>query len=102
LIYLGLANFKESIMPSSSNYVRDYKQEVKTLKRRGEDKDQSVRHKARRLMLKRGAVKPGQDVDHKRPLSKGGSNSASNLRAQSPSKNRSFSRTKKGAIKHNK
>lgn len=86
-------------MPSSPNYVRDHKQERATQIRRGEDVDQATRHRARRKMLKKGAVKPGQDVDHKVPLSKGGGNGDSNLRAQAPGKNRSFARTKKGAIK---
>lgn len=36
----------------------------------------------------------GKDVDHRRPLVKGGSNNVSNLRAISPSSNRSFRRTK--------
>lgn len=36
----------------------------------------------------------GKDVDHKRPLAKGGSNNVSNLRAVSPRTNRSFGRTK--------
>lgn len=89
-------------MPSSPNYVRDYKQERKTQIARGESSpggDNAKRKQARRDMLKKGAVKKGQDVDHSKPLSKGGTNAPGNLRAQAPSKNRSFARTKKGAIK---
>ena len=91
-------------MPSSPNYKRDYKQEHRTAKRRGETSvgshsDDAKRKKARRMMLAKGLVKPGQDVDHKRPISKGGGNSRSNLRAASPSKNRSFKRNKDGSIK---
>lgn len=89
-------------MPSSPNYVRDYKQERKTQIERGESSpggDNAKRKQARRDMLKKGAVKKGQDVDHKTPLSKGGGNTEGNLRAQSPSENRSFARTKNGAIK---
>lgn len=39
------------------------------------------------------------DVDHKKPLSKGGKTTMSNLRAQKPSVNRSFARTKTGKMK---
>lgn len=48
-----------------------------------------------------GKVKKGdgKDVDHKKPLSQGGSTSKSNLRVVSASKNRSYPRTSKGAIK---
>ncbi len=93
-------------MPSSPNYVRDIKQEELTAKRRGEVGGHNAPHaermRARRLMLKKGLVKPGQDVDHKMPLSKGGSPMApSNLRAVSEHDNRSFPRTSKGALKRN-
>ena len=59
-------------MPSSKNYVRDYKQEYKTAKKRGEvgtgsGSGNAKRHRLRREMLKLGMVKPGQDVDHKKP-----------------------------------
>jgi 5-methylcytosine-specific restriction endonuclease McrA len=87
-------------MPSSENYVRDYKQEHKTAKRRGDYANKLLRGKARRIMIKKGMVKKGQDVDHKIPLSKGGGAlDVKNLRAVSVSKNRSFPRTSSGAIK---
>lgn len=91
-------------MPSSKNYKRDYAQEYKTAKARGEksagsDGDDAKRKRLRRKALKLGMVKPGQDVDHKKPLSKGGSNDISNARATSPSKNRSFPRNKDGSMK---
>ena len=57
-------------MPSSPNYVRDYKQEHKTAVQRGDYANKLIRGKARRLMIKKGLVKKGQDVDHKKPLSK--------------------------------
>ena len=41
----------------------------------------------------------GKDVDHKKPLSKGGGKSRSNLRVQSATSNRSFPRTKSGKVK---
>lgn len=46
--------------------------------------------KARRVMENKGAVTKGdgKDVGHKKPLSKGGSNSESNLQVQSVASNR--------------
>ncbi len=93
-------------MPSSKNYKRDYKQEYATQKERGEvggsDSPNSKRKRLRRKALKLGMVKPGQDLDHKVPLSKGGSNTLKNARASSPSDNRSFPRNKDGSMKSNK
>jgi hypothetical protein len=93
-------------MPSSPNYVRDYTQEYKTAKDRGEigtgsDSGNAKRKRLRRLALKKGMVKKGQDLDHKVPLSKGGSNSLKNARATSPSANRSFPRNPDGSMKSN-
>ena len=83
-------------MPSSPNYVRDYKQERKTAKARGETgvgskSGDATRHRARRKMEKKHgkAALAGKDVDHKKPLKSGGSNSESNLAISDPSKNRS-------------
>ena len=82
-------------MPSSPNYVRDSKQENKTAKARGEtgvgskSKD-ATRHRARRAYEKANGDLPSNvDVDHKRTLNNGGSNSLSNLRARSQKANRS-------------
>ena len=88
-------------MPSSPNYVRDHKQERKTQLARGEGEDNRKRKQARRTAVKMGMVKPndGKDVDHKKPLSKGGGNGPGNLRAMPPGKNRSFPRTSSGAMK---
>lgn len=93
-------------MPSSKNYVRDLDQEYKTAKRRGEigtgsNSSNAKRHRLRRKMLKLGLVKPGQDVDHKRALSKGGANTVKNARARSPSANRGFPRNSDGSMKKN-
>lgn len=41
----------------------------------------------------------GKDVDHKKPLSKGGTNAKSNLRVVPASENRSFSRNKDSSVK---
>ena len=87
-------------MPSPKGYKRDYKEEWATAKKRGEDKGNAERHVARRAEQKLGAVHPfdGKDVDHRVPLSKGGSNDRTNWRVESVHKNRSYRRTKKGAI----
>ena len=91
-------------MPSSANYQRDYRREYATQKTRGESgtgssSGSAKRHKLRRLALKRGKVKPGQDLDHITPLSDGGANTLSNARATTPHKNRSFPRKKDGSMK---
>jgi hypothetical protein len=94
-------------MPSSPNYVRDIKQETKTAKARGEIGGHNAPHakrmRARRLLVKKGLVKPndGKDVDHKVPLSKGGGEGASNLRVVTDNNNRSFPRNKNGSLKKN-
>lgn len=92
-------------MPSSPDYVRDYRQEARTARARGEiggsDTPNAARKRARRLAIKKGMVKPhdGKDVHHKKPLSKGGSNKVSNLAVTNASKNRSFKRNSDGSIK---
>jgi 5-methylcytosine-specific restriction endonuclease McrA len=93
-------------MPSSPGYKRDYDQEYKTAKKRGEvgtgsNSGSAKRHRLRRLALKKGMVKKGQDLDHKVPLSKGGANSLKNARATTPSANRGFPRNKDGSMKSN-
>lgn len=89
------------MMPSSKNYKRDYEQEAKTAAARGENKDDAERHKLRREAVKKGIVRTGdgKDLDHKTPLSKGGSNTLSNARATSQGENRSFARNPDGSLK---
>lgn len=82
-------------MPYMTHGHRDYKKENALYNSRPENvKDRVARNKARRAMIRAGkaAKGDGKDVDHKRPLSKGGSNSLKNLRSVSRSSNRSFSR----------
>jgi ribosomal protein S17 len=64
-------------------------------------KKRAQRTMARRRMMAKGKVSKGDgmDVDHVKPLSKGGSYADSNLRVVPKSKNRSFPRTKAGAMK---
>lgn len=64
---------------------RDYKKEYRDFHGKPEQiKRRSMRNQARRKMN----AKPGQEVDHKRPLSKGGTNRKSNLRIVSRRVNR--------------
>jgi hypothetical protein len=67
-------------------------------------KNRAKRNKARADMEKVGKVHKGdgKDVDHKRPLSKGGSTSKSNLAVKSASANRSFKRNKDHSVARNK
>lgn len=64
-------------------------------------KDRAKRNNARRKLEREGVVTKGdgKDVDHKTPLSKGGSTARSNLRVQPASTNRSFKRTSSGKMK---
>lgn len=63
--------------------------------------NRSDRNQARAAMVKAGKAHKGdgKDVDHRVPISKGGSNAPSNLRVQSKSENRSYKRTSTGKIK---
>jgi hypothetical protein len=78
--------------------TRDYKQEYKTQKQRGEHEDRMERQRARRKLDAEGVTRQGKDVAHVKALSKGGSNK-DGLRLESPSKNRSFKRTSSGSMK---
>lgn len=70
---------------------RDYKKEYREYHGKPEQiKRRDARNKARRMMEKEGRVRKGdgREVDHKVPLSKGGSNSRRNLRVVSRKVNR--------------
>ena len=89
-------------MPYMTNGKRDYKKQYE--KYDGNDdvkKDRAKRNGARRMLEREGRVSKGDgnDVDHKTPLSKGGSNAKKNLRVRSASANKSFARTKTGKMK---
>ncbi len=82
--------------------ARDYKKEYANYQGTSEQiKKRTERNKARSIMVKEGKAHKGdgKDCDHKKPLAKGGSNSRSNLRMVSKSKNRSFPRTKTAKMK---
>jgi len=89
-------------MPYMKNGKRDYKRQYEEYDGKEEvKKDRAKRNGARRQMEHEGKVSKGdgKDVDHKKPLSKGGINSRSNLRVRSSSANKSFARKKNGAMK---
>ena len=83
------------------NGRRDYKTEVAKYTSRPEViKKRVEQNKARRMMEKAGKVHKGdgKDVDHKTPLSHGGTTTRSNLRVTSRSANRSFRRRADGSL----
>ena len=86
-------------MPSSPNYVRNYKQEANTespLRK----KKRNMRNKARRMTIKAGLVKrnDGKDVHHKDGNAM--NTKRGNLQVKTASKNRSFPRTRSAAKKY--
>lgn len=88
----------------AKKYPRNYVEERKTALARGDRLGHTLRLRARRLEVKKGLVHPhdGLEVDHKKPISEGGANTPGNLRVESRHANRSFPRTKTGAIKKKK
>lgn len=87
-------------MPSSKNYKRDYKQENKYKSTPAQIHARVERNAARREALKAGTVHKGDNkqIDHKIPLSKGGTNAKSNQRVVSTHTNDSYARTSSGAM----
>lgn len=91
-------------MPYMKDGKRDYRRERAEYHSRPEQMEKNAaRKRARRKLEKEGKVKPfdGKDVDHKKPLKRGGSNSRSNLRVQDASKNRSVAKTRNNRMKGN-
>ena len=89
-------------MPYMKNGKRDYKRENELYNSKPEQrKNRSERTMARREANNTGVTHKGdgKDLDHRVPLSKGGSTAKSNLRVVSASTNRSFSRNKDGSLK---
>ena len=81
---------------------RDYDEEYENYQGNPEQKkNRAERNAARRELMKEGLVRKGdnKDVDHKRPLVKGGGNSRGNLRVLSEHDNRSFRRTKNAGMR---
>ena len=83
-------------------YKRDYKQEYANYDGTEKvKKKRAQRNKARRMLEREGVVHKGDgmDVDHKKPLSKGGTTTRSNLRVKDANDNRSYKRKSDGSIK---
>ena len=80
------------------NKNRPYKKQYKQQLKRGEHEDRMERQRARRALDKKGVKRKGKDVAHVKALSKGGTNK-DGVRLESPSKNRSFKRTKTSKMK---
>lgn len=78
-------------------YAREYQLQLK----RNEGPARAARERARDAFDRAGIDRAGKDINHKTPLSKGGTNSRSNLQLTSPSKNRSFRRNPDKSIKSN-
>lgn len=89
-------------MPYMKNGKRDYKRENELYNSRPEQrKRRSERTLARNASNAAGrtAKGDGNDLDHIKPISKGGSSARSNTRVVPSSVNRSFSRNKDSSIK---
>jgi 5-methylcytosine-specific restriction endonuclease McrA len=83
--------------PKDRDYKHEHKLEMQKPKARSLRAD---RQRARREMDKEGIARKGKDIDHKKPLSKGGSNNKSNLRLVEPETNRAFSQAKGKTVKN--
>lgn len=81
---------------------RNYKNEYQNYQGKPEQiANRAKRNAARAEMEKRGVVSKGdgKDIDHVKPIAKGGGNGNGNLRAVPKSQNRSFARTKSARMK---
>ena len=70
-----------------TNGKRDYKHAYKIQKATGETDDQLERQKARGIYDKAGVNRNGKDIDHIKPIRKGGKTAKGNLRLRNPSAN---------------
>jgi hypothetical protein len=89
-------------MPYMKGGKRDYKTEYAKYHSQPEQiKNRSERTTARRQANAAGITSKGdgKDLDHKTPISKGGTSAKSNLRVVDKGSNRSFSRNANGSLK---
>ena len=84
---------------------RDYKKENEVTKSTPKNKEKRVvRNRVRREAIRDGLVKvgDGKELDHIKPISKGGSSKKSNIRVTTKSKNSSFDRNSDKSVKNNR
>ena len=89
-------------IPYMKNGKRDYKRENELYNSKPEQRAaRSERTVARNQANADGRTSKGDstNLDHRVPLSKGGTSAKSNLRVVSESRNKSFSRNKDGSMK---
>jgi hypothetical protein len=89
-------------MPYKNKADRNYREEYDNYQGKPEQvKNRAKRNKARAEMESAGRVQKGdgKDVDHKVPLSKGGSTSKKNLAVKPARANRSYKRNSDGSVK---
>jgi hypothetical protein len=68
--------------------ARDWKKEYQLQLKRGDDKGQIERQRARRQYDKKGIDREGVDIDHVKPIRKGGLSVGGNMRLRDRSANR--------------
>lgn len=71
---------------ATRNYKKEYQRDLQTGKS-GPDSDQHERQRARRMYDKLGIDRNGKDIDHIKPLRKGGKSTKGNLRLRGKSVN---------------
>jgi hypothetical protein len=91
---------KKPRKPFDKAHGRDYSREREYQSTPEQKENRAARGRARYEMIKKGKAKVGdnKDVAHEKPLSEGGSNKPTNLKVESPSKNRA--RVSKKTGKH--
>jgi len=89
-------------MPFMKNGKRDYKRENLLYN----SKPEQIKARSERTVLRRASnaagttsLGDGTNIDHIKPLSKGGANTKTNSRVVSESTNKSFSRNANGSMK---
>ena len=83
------------------NKPRPFKHEWEMEQKRGEKPERAKRAAARREYDAKGIDRAGKVIDHKTPLSKGGGNTAANMKLTTREKNASFSRNSDHTVKKN-
>ena len=73
-------------MATKRNYKAEYKRDLETGKS-GPGSDQSERQRARKAYDAKGVDRSGKDIDHIKPLRKGGKSTTGNLRLRAKKAN---------------